>query len=121
MTEPHAAMIMQLDSNARRLSVRTKEVVFGLSVGASGGAIQGIILGRSLAQSTLCGLLFGAAFGFLFAKRATSAGAGLIWALAFAVLLWIVFPAGILSLFVLGSHSMLLDARQRFPELVAFL
>src|SRR5262249_34265259 len=121
MTELHAAMIVQLESNARGLSVHTKEVLLGLSVGASGGALQGIILGRSLAQSSLCGLLFGAAFGLLFAKRATSTGAGLIWGLAFAVLLWMVFPAGVLPLLALGSHSMLADARQRFPELVAFL
>jgi len=45
----------------------------------------------------------------------------LIWGLAFAVLLWIVFPAGIVPLIAVGSHSMLFDARERFPELVALL
>jgi hypothetical protein len=47
-------------------------------------------------------------------------GAGLIWALAFALLAWIVFPAGLLPLFR-GAHSfahsqaMLSDARSQFP------
>ena len=120
MTDPHSAMIMPLESNAKELSVQAKGVLLGLSIGAMGGALQGIILTRSLAQSILCGVLFGAAFGLLIVKRATSPGAGLIWGLAFAVLLWIVFPAGILSLPALGSHSMF-AAREQFPALVAFL
>lgn len=121
MTEPHSALIMRLESNAKRLSVRAKGVLLGVSLGALGGALQGTILARSLAQSILFGLLFGGAFGLLIVKRATSPGAGLIWGLAFAVLLWIVFPAGILSLPALGSHSMFADAREQFPQLVAFL
>jgi uncharacterized membrane protein YagU involved in acid resistance len=119
--EPDRAMIMPLESNVRVLSARTKGVLLCLLVGALGGALQGIVLARSVAPSILCGLLFGAVFGLVFAKRATSPGAGLIWGLAFAVLLWIVFPAGLLTLLAVGSHSMLVDARERFPELVAFL
>src|ERR1700758_4830567 len=121
MTEHHSAVIMPLESNVRGLSAYAKGVLLCVPIGALGGALQGIILARSLAQSILCGLLFGAIFGLLFAKRATSPGAGLIWGLAFAVLLWIVFPAGILPLLAFGSHSMLVDARERFPELVALL
>ena len=121
MTEPHSAVIMPLESNVGGLSAHIKGVLLCLSIGALGGALQGIILTWSVAQSILCGLLFGAVFGLVFAKRATSPGAGLIWGLAFAVLLWVVFPAGILSLLTLGSHSMFVDAREQFPELVAFL
>jgi hypothetical protein len=121
MTEPHSAVIMPLESNVRELSVHAKGVLLCVSIGALGGTLQGIILARSLAQSIFCGLLFGTIFGLLFAKRATSPGAGLIWGLAFAVLLWIVFPAGILPLLALGSHSMFADARDQFSELVAIL
>jgi len=121
MTEPHSAVIMPLESNVGGLSSHIKGVLLCLSIGALGGALRGIILTRSVAQSILCGMLFGIVFGLFFAKRATSPGAGLIWGLAFAVLLWIVFPAGILSLLALGSHSMFADAREEFPELVAFL
>jgi hypothetical protein len=98
-------------------------VLVGLSVGAAGGALQSQLLGGSFGQSVLCGILFGAAFGLFFRKRATSPGAGLIWGLAFAVLAWIVFPAGIFPLLAVGNgtHMMLSDARERFPQLVAFL
>jgi hypothetical protein len=121
MTEPHSAVIVPLESNVGGLSSHIKAVLLALSIGALGGGLQGIILTRSVAQSILCGLLFGAVFGLVFAKRASSPGAGLIWGLAFAVLVWIVFPAGILPLLAVGSHSMLVDARERFPELVALL
>jgi hypothetical protein len=112
---------MPLESKVGGSFARTKAVLLCLSIGALGGALQGIILTRSVAQSIVLGLLFGAVFVFMFTKRATSPGAGLIWGLAFAVLLWIIFPAGILPLLAVGSHSMLADARERFPELVALL
>jgi len=121
MTKPHTAMIMPGESSVRGWSEHARAVLLCLSIGALGGALQGIILARALAQSIACGLLFGTIFGLLFAKRATSPGAGLIWGLAFAVLLWIVVPAGILPLLAVGSHSMFADAREQFPELVAFL
>src|SRR5215469_2631919 len=121
MTKPRSAMIMPLESSVRGLSAHARRVLLCLFIGALGGLLQGIILTRSVSQSILCGVLFGTVFGLLFAKRATSPGAGLIWGLAFAVLLWIVFPAGIVPLIAVGSHSMLFDARERFPELVALL
>ena len=66
---------------------------------------------------------FGLVFGILFARRATSAGAGLIWGLAAAFLMWLVFPAGLLPLFTRGAHSMaaLGDTRDQFPLLVGYL
>src|SRR5262244_3601863 len=121
MAEAQKAETVRLESYMKALSPRMTEILLGLCIGAVGGALQGMLLSATLAQSILCGLLFGAAFALLFAKRATSPGAGLIWGLAFAVLVWIVFPAGILPLLALGSHSMFADAREHFPELVAFL
>src|SRR5215813_4763274 len=111
------------ESNVMGLSPRVTGVLLGLSVGAIGGALQGMLLEGSFVQSVLCGLLFGAAFALLFAKRATSPGAGLIWGLAFAVLIWIVFPVGIVPLMAgaAASGSMLHDTRERFPQLVSFL
>ena len=71
----------------------------------------------------LVGGLFGLVFGIFFARRATSAGAGLIWGLAAAFLMWLVFPAGLRPLFAAGFHSMaaLGDARDVFPLLVGYL
>jgi hypothetical protein len=98
------------------------EPLLGLCIGALGGALQGSLLASSLLQTILCGSLFGLAFGWFFAKRATSPGAGLMWGLALALLLWMVFPAGIVPMLAgAGSRAMLSDARERFPQLVAFL
>src|SRR5215475_9264073 len=123
MTEPQNAKIMHPDSKVMALPPRAMGALLGLSVGATGGALQGMLLQGSFTQSVLCGVLFGLAFALFFAKRATNPGAGLIWGLAFAVLMWIVFPAGLVPLFAGSpdSKSMLNDARERFPQLVSFL
>jgi len=123
MTEPQNAKIMHPDSKVMALPPRAMGALLGLSVGATGGALQGMLLQGSFAQSVLCGVLFGLAFALFFAKRATNPGAGLIWGLAFAVLMWVVFPAGLVPLFAGSpdSKSMLNDARERFPQLVSFL
>ena len=98
------------------------DVLLGLAVGCVGGAI-GSALAASIASGTFVGALFGVAFGLFFAHRATSSGAGLIWGLGAAFLLWVVLPAGILPLLAGSEHSMakLTDARKQFPELVAYL
>src|ERR1700742_4154006 len=95
----------------------------GLLIGAVGGALRVAAIHTSLAQSLIYGAIFGVAFGALFARRATSAGAGLIWGLGFAFLSWIVFPNGAVRL-IFNQHSatgMFADARDRFPHLVAYI
>ena len=123
MEEVQNASIMCADSRQRTLSPRATQMLLGLSVGAVGGGLQSVLLPGPLLQSLLCGLVFGTTFALLFAKRATSPGAGLIWGLAFAVLVWIVFPAGLIPLVLraAGSGAMFNDARERFPQLVSFL
>ena len=119
-----ASIAVQVDA-AARAGLRI-DALLGLCIGALGGLLQGSLLSTSLLQTILCGGLFGLAFGLFFAKRATSPGAGLIWGLAFATLVWIVVPAGILPMIAgstAGSTSRILlsDARDRFPQLVAFV
>lgn len=99
------------------------DVVLGLMVGLVGGAVQSVALGTSLTHGMTTGGLFGLLFGVFFARRATSAGAGLIWGLAAAFLMWLVFPAGLQPLYSAGGHSMaaLSDAQEQFPLLVAYL
>src|SRR5260370_19970074 len=97
--------------------------LLALLTGALGGALQGKLLEASLPQNILLGALFGLAFGALFAKRATSPGAGLVWALASAFLLWFIAPDGI-HLWLTGasrSADMLNDAQQQFPRRVRYL
>jgi uncharacterized membrane protein YagU involved in acid resistance len=99
------------------------EPLLGLCLGAMGGAARSALLTASLAHGVLLGGLFGLAFGLFFAQRATSPGAGLIWGVGSALLLWVMIPAGILPMLAGASRSMgmLSDARAQFPELVAYL
>ena len=99
------------------------EPLLGLSTGVLGGAIQSKILSTPTSQSILLGGIFGLAFGLFFARRATTPGAGLIWGLGGALLLWFVVPTGIDVLLFrsVSSIAMLNDAQARFPQLVAYL
>jgi hypothetical protein len=92
-------------------------------IGCAGGVLGSAILGSSFARGALLGALFGLAFGLFFAHCSTSAGAGLIWGLGAALLLWLILPVGILPLLSGAARSMaqLTDARDHFPELVAYL
>ena len=105
-----------------RFAIPWLQPLLGLGVGVLGGALYSVVLATSLMHGIGYGALFGVTFGLLFSQRATSPGAGLIWGLAAAQLLWIVVPAGILPLRH-ASHSkgMLSDARASFPQLVGFL
>jgi hypothetical protein len=94
----------------------------GLCIGAAGGVLKGAALHSSFAESLIYGALFGIVFGAFFSRRATSAGAGLIWGLGFAFLAWIVFPNGAVRLiFHHATTTMFADARDRFPHLVAYI
>ena len=98
------------------------EPALGLVVGLGGGMLQSLALGTPVTHGLAVGGLFGLAFGVFFARRATSAG-GPDWGLATALLVWLVFPAGLRPLFAAGVRSMaaLSDARDEFPLLVGYL
>ena len=101
---------------------RTTAIVSGLVVGVLGGAAT---LAVGLA-STVTGLALGGLYGLLFtllvSHRATGPGAGLLWGLGYALLLWLAGPAGMFPL-IGGAPAMgmLETARARFPDLVAYL
>jgi hypothetical protein len=95
------------------------EMTTGVGCGTVGHSLVGISLEY--------GVLFGAAFAIVFflgfGKRAHSPGAGLIWGLGFAAMLWLLLPTGIVPLLegAAGYGGMLRDAQQHFPQLVAYL
>jgi hypothetical protein len=93
----------------------------GAVAGAAGGALWAAISFSSLGTIPLCGL-YGLCFGLLAWRRARSAGAGLMWSLAWALLLWLAVPVGLLPA-LRGEQGMgMLDvARAHFPELVGYL
>jgi hypothetical protein len=99
------------------------EPVLGLFLGILGGLADSLILHGPESHAVVQGAIFGLLFGLLFSRRATSAGAGLIWGLAAAFLMWLTIPAGILPLIQGRSHSMgtVADASNQFPTLVAYM
>jgi uncharacterized membrane protein YagU involved in acid resistance len=99
------------------------EPLLGLLTGVLGGALQSRILEIPPANCVLLGGVFGLVFGLCFAKRATTPGAGLIWGLGSALLLWFLLPDGIHPLLSPSTSSahMLSDAQEHFPQLVGYL
>ena len=88
-------------------------------VGGAGGAaaISPLIVG------IVVGVLLGLLFDLALAGRVGSIGAGLIWGLAYALLAWLVGPAGLSAVVTTGAaHMGMLDtARAHFNDLVAYL
>ncbi len=105
----------------RRASVvtpGTRVIACGV-VGCLGGVLIGVLGVAPVAGSVVLGAVSGVVFALVARARATRPGAGLLWGLAFALLLWLGGPAGLVPL--LAGGAMLDNARTRFPELVAYL
>lgn len=111
-----------IKAGARVRNFRTTEAMVGLLVGLAGGAVQSVALRAPVAHQVGVGVVFGLVFALLFERRATSAGDGLLWGLAAAFLMWVVFPAGLLPLYSRGLRSTALgEAQDQFPLLVGYL
>lgn len=106
-------------------SSRTAGMIAGLVVGAVGGAVIWSLGLASFVTGAMLGGLYGLLFALLVARQAASLGAGLLWGLGYAFLLWMAGPTGLFPL--LGdadgapAMGMLDTARAHFPELVAYL
>src|SRR5262249_45192250 len=98
-------------------------IIICVIMGALGGVTVATAIQTSLATSVLLGAMYGLFFALLSSRRATSPGAGLLWGLGFALILWLAIPAGIVPLLMDGMPAMgMLDtARVHFPELIAYL
>lgn len=99
------------------------EPCVAVCTGAVAAALGRAQLGASPAQSVIFGALFGLLFWWGFRKRTDSPGAGLIWGLGFAALVWLLIPAGMMPLLNAAQRSVAIasDARARFPVLVSYL
>jgi uncharacterized membrane protein YagU involved in acid resistance len=98
------------------------DAAWGIALGILGGLLLGSALNSSLLHAALLGAGFGLVFGSMFSKRASTAGAGLVWGLSSALLCWFLVLA--VSMMKIGTHDasiMLNEARGRFPELAAYL
>src|SRR5262245_1126073 len=107
---------------------RWTALIAGIVVGGLGGAILAALGLASLTSGVLLGAIYGLLFALLGAPRASSPGGGLLWGIAYALLLWLAGPAGLFplvsealaapSVSTIHSMGMLDTARAHFPELV---
>src|SRR5499433_4158248 len=97
-------------------------IIICVIVGVAGGLVVAMVVPGSSIIGILLGALYGLLFALLAAPRAFSPGSGLLWDLAYAFILWLAIPAGIVPVLMGGMPSMgMLDmARAHFPELVAY-
>jgi uncharacterized membrane protein YagU involved in acid resistance len=103
-------------------SSRTTVAIVGLAIGCLGGSVIWAIGLASVVTGAALGGLYGVLFALLAARRAVSPGAGLLWGLGYAFLLWLAGPAGLFPLLGGAKPMGMLDtARANFPELVAYL
>lgn len=92
-----------------------------LIIGAIGGAVVAGATARSLSTLVPLGALYGLVLALLTSSRTMSAGAGLLWGLGYAYLLWLVGPAGLFALEHAAHLGTLATARAHFPELIGYL
>lgn len=90
------------------------------------GTLGGLVAAQAGLTSPQVGLVLGGLYGLGFAPlasaRATTPGAGLLWGLAYALLLWLANPLGLTTtLASAGPEVMLATLRARFPGLVVHL
>src|SRR5260370_20117166 len=88
------------------------------------GLLGGLVLMASTHASILAGpvagVVFGALFAVVFANRATDCGSGLLWGLAFALLLWLAVVPGA-QVISANLSSTFQTQRDNFPELVGYI
>lgn len=99
---------------------------YRLGAGVILGCIGGVLVAQSTNQNIGAQLVLGGLYGLVFvlasANRATTAGAGLLWGLGYAFVLWLAGPAGLFTLGTSGGQIGQLDlAQQHFPVLVAYI
>ncbi len=96
--------------------------VVGLAGGLAAATASSSVSAIGLVGGAALGGLYGLGFGVACAKRASSPGAGLLWGLGYAFLLWLVSPASLFPLVGSGQAMGDLDTtRLHFPELVAYV
>src|SRR6516162_7108537 len=94
----------------------------GAVVGAAGGGAFHALGYAPLIPGLMLGGLSGLLFSLLAGRRASGPGAGLIWGLAFFLLVWLAGPATLFPVFTQAAGFCSCGtARAHFPELVAYL
>src|SRR5262245_45322972 len=99
-----------------------KYTVVCIAVGGLGGVAAASVGLGSPPTGIILGMLYGLGFSLLASPRALTPGAGLLWGLAYALLLWLANPLGSSAVVAAVTPDAMLDAlRARFPALVGHL
>src|SRR5215510_12275476 len=99
-----------------------KYTVVCIAVGGLGGIAAAAVGMGSPQTGIILGMLYGLGFSLLASPRALTPGAGLLWGLAYALLLWLANPLGSSAVVAAATPDAMLDAlRVRFPTLVGHL
>ena len=98
-------------------------IIICMFIGVIGGAACSAVITVSLPVSVMLGGIYGLVFAVFCNGRAVSPGAGLIWGLGFALLLWLVVPAGVVPAIAEGMSAIgrVDSLRAQFPQLVAYV
>jgi len=98
-------------------------LIICLFTGVIGGAAYSAVVTVSLPAGLMLGGIYGLVFAFSCHRRAVSPGAGLIWGIGFALLLWLVVPAGLVPLIAQGISAIGRgdSLRAQFPQLAAYV
>jgi uncharacterized membrane protein YagU involved in acid resistance len=99
-----------------------KSILICVAVGYLGGTVGASVGLASPMTGGVVGGMYGLLFAFLASSRATTPGAGLLWGLAYALMLWLANPVGLFSAMMGATERGMFDAaRAQFPALVAYL
>lgn len=106
------------------VSPRAAVVVCG-TIGCLGGVILSALGVATLPNGVALGVVSGVVFACIAHTRATDPGAGLVWGVACALLLWLAWPAGLIPIVDhargVAQGDMLENARARFPALAGYV
>src|SRR5262245_20438046 len=97
---------------------------YHLSIGVAICLLVGFLYGAAspLQWGAVLGVVYGLLFALMAMARVVTPGAGLLWGLAYVLLLWLVGPVGLFTMMSGTTQMGALDAaREHFPELVAYI
>jgi len=91
------------------------------AIGLSGGLMFAAATNATALPSALLGLAYGVVFALLFSERAEHPGAGLLWGLGYALLLWLAAVTGPLVISANLAPGTFQTNRDSFPDLVGYV
>ncbi|NJM08415.1 hypothetical protein HC891_22915 [Candidatus Gracilibacteria bacterium] len=101
---------------------RLSAIIVAILAGSIGGGLIALLADLAPPLFVSLGALYGVIFAVLAAERAVTPGAGLLWGLGFAFLVWVLGPAAAVLLRDSSTPDAMLAAlRATLPSLIAYI